>query len=568
MASLAASRVARAIRPRRTFRSCSPRTCPTTLAEDPALAGACSDTGDDPFPMFTNCPVPIGWFASGGAGPLVDTHRRSPVDHRRRRASLRQQRRARRRDRRGHAARHRDAVHRRRADPQPVPRRSTTSGAFLDPNAPCSDDPAALPDRRRLGRSRYRTRYTAAYVEDTWHAAPNIQVDGGLRWELMWVGTALHFSERARAAARRRAGIRSAAAARACGRAWAAASRCCPRASARPCCAAIATSTTSRSPFGDEPRRRAPARRIAVADRHRADRAGRADRRRRGRARADGARDARGRRAAGCVAGSRPPPTASTTRAATATMPRIARPGLVALEVATSPTAKLVLRVGYMCRPDGRLVDRGVRPAPGRRALHGDDFDVHDQPARARCRPTSASALYIEAERSGARRPGDARVRDPAHAARAGGRAARSADTDDGIIYLLPRGSRGRGPMLTPGQRPARGHVARRRPRRSTCSTCSTAATRPASTRSTPAARSIRSMDGDVERPRVSSKTETGGSRGAARRFQVPTAFQAPLSAVLGIRTPLLSRIDDASRSAIRARRLVLRFFVRVVIGD
>ena len=40
----------------------------------------------------------------------------------------------------------------------------------------------------------YRTLYGAAYAEDTWQPAPNIQVDGGLRWELMWVGPALHFS--------------------------------------------------------------------------------------------------------------------------------------------------------------------------------------------------------------------------------------------------------------------------------------------------------------------------------------------------------------------------------------
>ena len=36
--------------------------------------------------------------------------------------------------------------------------------------------------------------YTAAYLEDTWQADPRVKFDGGLRWELMWVGTTLHFS--------------------------------------------------------------------------------------------------------------------------------------------------------------------------------------------------------------------------------------------------------------------------------------------------------------------------------------------------------------------------------------
>lgn len=39
----------------------------------------------------------------------------------------------------------------------------------------------------------YRTRYAAAYVEDTFSPQPNIRVDGGVRWELMHVGPNLSF---------------------------------------------------------------------------------------------------------------------------------------------------------------------------------------------------------------------------------------------------------------------------------------------------------------------------------------------------------------------------------------
>ena len=47
---------------------------PTELAQDPVLAAACTDLmAPDQYPLIPNCPVPVGWFASGGAGPLTDT---------------------------------------------------------------------------------------------------------------------------------------------------------------------------------------------------------------------------------------------------------------------------------------------------------------------------------------------------------------------------------------------------------------------------------------------------------------------------------------------------------------
>ena len=52
---------------------------PAALADDPVLVGCSATTArtSDPYPMITNCPVPIGWFTSGGAGLLAEPRPRS-----------------------------------------------------------------------------------------------------------------------------------------------------------------------------------------------------------------------------------------------------------------------------------------------------------------------------------------------------------------------------------------------------------------------------------------------------------------------------------------------------------
>ncbi len=167
---------------------------PTSLPEDPVLADKCADGGPlDPYPNVANCPVPFGWFASGGAGPLVNITGDRPsltadIAHRIGNNVVRA------------GATGEDA--------RLVTETQFTGGAqlrslfdgelstrhFIDPDTACSEDPAQsciYVDRSTLT---YRTRYTAAYVEDTWRAAPQFAVDGGVRWELMWVGPVLHFS--------------------------------------------------------------------------------------------------------------------------------------------------------------------------------------------------------------------------------------------------------------------------------------------------------------------------------------------------------------------------------------
>jgi hypothetical protein len=164
---------------------------PPTLADDPVLAQKCSD---GQFPMIDQCPVPLGWFASGGAGELqniVADRLTFTADAAHRLGN--------------HALRIGATVE----DSQQVTDSSFTGGQqelslfsgendvrrFVSQTQTCPTDievPCPYVDVSELA---YRTLYGAAYAEDTWQPTPSIQVDGGMRWELMWVGPALHFSD-------------------------------------------------------------------------------------------------------------------------------------------------------------------------------------------------------------------------------------------------------------------------------------------------------------------------------------------------------------------------------------
>lgn len=165
---------------------------PTTLADDPALAAACSDGGAmDPAIGIVNCPVPSGGFASGGAGRLTRSvgHRPSAtVD-----------------------LAHQLGEHVVRAGATFETTRLATTSSFtggeLDlaaaPGAltrrrfytgDCADAPGQPCDYAAASELSYHTTYAAAYVEDTFAVSPRLSIDAGLRWELMWVGPALSFS--------------------------------------------------------------------------------------------------------------------------------------------------------------------------------------------------------------------------------------------------------------------------------------------------------------------------------------------------------------------------------------
>jgi len=164
---------------------------PATLVDDPALAAACADDPQAPL-QVPRCPVLTGLFASGGAGRLTDAVGDRPSitadvtqrlgDHVVRAGGTVEHSRLTTTSRFTGGAEQRSDV------PGDVVTRRFYAGA-------CSDDPAQPCDVVARSELSYRTIYAAAYLEDTVALRPGLTIDAGLRWELMWVGPRLHFSD-------------------------------------------------------------------------------------------------------------------------------------------------------------------------------------------------------------------------------------------------------------------------------------------------------------------------------------------------------------------------------------
>ena len=165
---------------------------PTSLPEDPGLAAACDDSSpSDPVPTIPNCPVPFGLFASGGAGLLTNTIGDRPSVT-------------------GDLA-HRVGNHVVRAGATLEDTRLVITSRFTGNDEQRSLFPGEVSHRRfylstcsktlsepcdyaSSSRLTYRTVYAALYAEETYSPRPGLSLDAGLRWELMWVGSTLHFS--------------------------------------------------------------------------------------------------------------------------------------------------------------------------------------------------------------------------------------------------------------------------------------------------------------------------------------------------------------------------------------
>jgi hypothetical protein len=162
---------------------------PPTLADDPKLVAACAN---DPTTTVAACPVPFGFFDSGGAGQLT----RYAGDRPSATADI------------SHAI-GRNVV---RAGATFEDSRLVTTTAYTGHEAQfslftdelmhrhfylgdCTDIPGGPCGIATGSQLTYRTVYGAAYVEDTFTPIPGVQIDGGVRWELMWVGARLHFSD-------------------------------------------------------------------------------------------------------------------------------------------------------------------------------------------------------------------------------------------------------------------------------------------------------------------------------------------------------------------------------------
>jgi hypothetical protein len=165
---------------------------PTALPDDPVLAAACGPSDPSAPPAtIPNCPVPLGFFASAGAGPLIRLVGDRPTVS----GDL-----ARRFD--DHTVRLGGTFENTRLV-------STTSFTGLEQDrslvpgelsqrrfyaGACSDAPGAPCNEVSASQLTYRTIYAAAYAEDSFSPLPGLSIDGGLRWELMWVGRRLQFS--------------------------------------------------------------------------------------------------------------------------------------------------------------------------------------------------------------------------------------------------------------------------------------------------------------------------------------------------------------------------------------
>lgn len=165
---------------------------PASLADDPMLAATCAAGLNG---NFTPCPIPIGFFASGGAGLLVDQTADRPTAT----ADVTQRLSARHVGRAGFAFEDTRLVIDSRFTGNELDR-SLFPGhidhASFHGTGTCVDMAFRGPcDYLDNSVVNFRTRYTAGYVEDTFRPAPAIAVSFGARYELMWVGTALHFSD-------------------------------------------------------------------------------------------------------------------------------------------------------------------------------------------------------------------------------------------------------------------------------------------------------------------------------------------------------------------------------------
>jgi hypothetical protein len=506
---------------------------PDTLAEDPALAGACSDMGADPYPNIPNCPIPIGWFASGGAGALVDTTGDRPSIT----ADLAHQ-----------IDNHVLRIGATGEDTRLVTETRFTGGRqirslfpmqttvrqFLDPNTPCLENqPCPTVDASTLT---WRTRYTAAYAEDTWHPAANLQVDGGVRWELMWVGSTLHFSNQLAP----RLGVTYDPLGGGRSRVWVSMGR-----SFALLPAGLGPTVLSRdryvdnisSPFG-QARDVETGAVFAVAPGITAMKEDELT---------AGAELALAKAIRGTVwaqgawlhDGIDTTPDGFDNPGKDGGLSAERSTALVGAEVSTSPLGKLVLRVGYMYGHTTGTWTGPFNPNEGAVLYSGADFDFESINQAGPLATDVGHRTYIEAQTAG--RVGPVKLAFATRLTVGSGKPRDVlANSDEGLINLLPRGSFGRGTLLTQANvRVAatwRGvdlvlDVFNLFDRRDTTSVDE----RYSGTGANPVA--VHPIEGGAPSDLVFLRTEGGSPAVRNPGFQLPTSFQPPLSVMLGLRT-------------------------------
>ncbi len=502
---------------------------PPTLADDPGLARLCTD---GTFPKIESCAVPFGYFASGGAGPLLDlvgdrptvtaevTHRIDDHNTLRAGATLEDARLI-------STSRFTGGVQTRSLfDGHLDETRYYRGDCEATPHSPC-----AYASSSEL---RYRTRYTAAYVEDTWKPEPDIQVDGGLRWELMWAGPRLHLSNELAP----RGGIAWDVLGGGRSRVWTSAGR-----SFVALPAGIGPVVIRRDPtvhdatgFGDR-REVDPGAPYSIAS---------------------GIRPmAQDELTGGIEIG-----VSRTFRVTAWAQGRWLRRGyettpdgfdnpgrhiglparrsteLLAAEIATTPTGKLTLRAGYLAGTTVGNFLGAYDPRQGVTLYNGDSFDGSGDAALTsgtqigRLPTDVGHRVFVEADRRG--RVGTVALEVSTRLTLASGKPRNAfADTDIGLLSIVDRGSIGRGPMLSQ----ANLRIAARWQGFDISLEVFNAFDRAGSTNVDEVYTDafVRPIEGGSYQDLVFLKNTDGQQIGRRTGYGLPLAFQGPVSAVLGV---------------------------------
>jgi hypothetical protein len=206
--------------------------------------------------------------------------------------------------------------------------------------------------------------------------------------------------------------------------------------------------------------------------------------------------------------------------------------GLFALEVSTAPTAKTVIRAGYMYARTLGSWTGAFDPREGAVLYAGSDYDATSVNLLGRLPTDTGHRTYIEGQRGGTVGPVQLSVALRLTAASGRPRSA-IADSDDGLVYLLPRGTAGRGPLVTQTNLRIAAtwqglditldlfNLFNRRDATATDELYSSGAVRP--------------IDRGSPDDLVYLKTDSGEPATRRPAYQTATQFQSPRSAVLGI---------------------------------
>jgi hypothetical protein len=212
--------------------------------------------------------------------------------------------------------------------------------------------------------------------------------------------------------------------------------------------------------------------------------------------------------------------------------PALRETGMFATEIATAPTSKLVLRAGYMY---GRTIGSwtgAFDPRQGAVLYAGSDYDSTSINQLGILPTDIGHQVYVEGERGGRIGPVELSVSTRLTAGSGRPRSVLGLG-DDGIFFLIPRGTAGRGPVLTQAnvQVAARWHdiditldlfnVFNQREATNVEELYATG--------------SIRPIDHGDPTDLPFLRSESGARVGRSATYAKATAFQAPFAAALGI---------------------------------